>query len=226
MSISPAASPRDHRPSAAKRRVVRREVPEPAAALVGEELVPFHVDLEERLPRLAGPADELDAPVHLRQVEVAVLVEVAEERAEAGAAPARGGEAREGRAVGKLPRRILRVEDVQLIGEVGDVEVEEAVAVGIAEGDAHVGGRLPHGVISHAAHHRLLLESAVLLVDPQVVRLAVVGDEEVGPVIAVQVGGDDPQPGPGKPPQPGRDGHIEKARRPGPRRAGGTGPRL
>ena len=42
-----------------------------------------------------------------------------------------------------------------------------------------------------AGQQRRVLERAVVLVDPQLIRLAVVGDVDVDPAVAVEVGGRD-----------------------------------
>ena len=53
----------------------------------------------------------------------------------------------------------------------------------------------PVAVHGHARQQRLVLERAgAALVDPQLVRIAVVGDVEVGPAVAVDVGGEDAEP--------------------------------
>src|SRR5207245_5387749 len=55
----------------------------------------------------------------------------------------------------------------------------------------HARKRFSHRRDGHAARGGLVLEGAVLLVHPQAVGLAVVGDEDVGPAVAVGVGADD-----------------------------------
>src|SRR5262249_11702357 len=88
----------------------------------------------------------------------------------------------------KHSARALFPEGVGFFRQVRDVDVEEPVAVHVAEGDAHSGLGLAHRVVSHTALHGLLAERTVMLVDPQAVRRAVVGDENVGPAVAVEVG--------------------------------------
>ena len=68
-----------------------------------------------------------------------------------------------------------------------------AVTVEIGDIDPH--SRFGHsvGVDCASAHIGLVLESAVFLVDPQLIRITVIGDVDVRPAVAVQVGGDDAQ---------------------------------
>src|SRR5262249_11960390 len=96
-------------------------------------------------------------------------------------------------------------------GEVGDVEVEKTVAVHVTKGDAHVRLGPSHRVDGHAAPDGLLLERAILLIDPQVIGGAVVGDEEIGPAIAVEVRAPDSEAWPRLTAQPGRLRHVLEA---------------
>ena len=64
----------------------------------------------------------------------------------------------------------------------------------------HPGERLTHYGQRHPVRSGLLGEGAVALVDPQVVRLAVVGHEHVRPPVPVAVEDRDPQSRPGRSP--------------------------
>ena len=72
-----------------------------------------------------------------------------------------------------------------------------AVAVVVAVGDPHVGLGLPLAVEGDAPGGGDVLERAVAPVAPEGVGLGVVGDEDVDPAVAVEVGGQArPCPGP------------------------------
>ena len=96
------------------------------------------------------------------------------------------------RLVGELSRLGERhVERVGFAGNVSDEQIEIAVAVEIADADAHARLDPAGGVQGAAALDRFLLERAVVLVDPELGRLFVVGDEDVGPAVAGEIGADD-----------------------------------
>src|SRR5205823_1901318 len=78
-------------------------------------------------------------------------------------------------------------------------DVEQAVAVHVTERGPHVGLGLAHAVVGEAARHGLLLERAVALVDPQVIRFAVVGNKDVRPTVAVEVGAENAETRPRRP---------------------------
>src|SRR5947209_11507938 len=93
----------------------------------------------------------------------------------------------------KLSRRSLFPKDVQLLGQMRNEQIQQSIAVNVAQGDPHVRLCLSQAVVSEAPEQGFLLERAVALVDPEVVRLAVVGDKDVRPTVAVEIGADDTQ---------------------------------
>src|SRR5206468_998533 len=82
-----------------------------------------------------------------------------------------------------------------LAGEVGDVDVLVSVGVEVADGDAHAALGQSLGVEGGSREQALLLERAASAVEPELVGGAVVGDVEVEPAVAVEVGGHDAEPG-------------------------------
>ena len=139
------------------------------------------------------------------------MVEVGQHGAEAGAAPASlrqaaGGEA--GPGTGR-PGPASTACAVRL--EVGDEQVGQAVAVHVAEGDPHVRLRLAQGVVGDAAADRFFREGAVLLVDPEVVGVGVVGDEDIGPAVAGEIEAD-ARPSPGPACRPGPDATVRSSK--------------
>src|SRR5207302_971090 len=96
-----------------------------------------------------------------------------------------------------LPKRVV------LLRKVRDKQIEQAVPVHVAEADSHVGRGAANPVIRNAPRYRFLLERPIVLIDEEPVRPAVVGDEDVGPAVAVKVGADNPEPCTWEPPQTG-----------------------
>src|SRR5207248_6921841 len=99
--------------------------------------------------------------------------------------PPRVCEAHGSRAVAKHAPGTLSPERVRLFGQVRHEEIEQAVAVYIAQGNSHVPLDVPQAVVSQAALHGFFGKSAIALVDPEMIGLGVVGDENVRPAVAV-----------------------------------------
>ena len=122
------------------------------------------------------------------QVQLAVGVEVGQHHAPAQHGPAGGGQPRRRGGVAELQRAQAAVQRVGLVREVGHGEVEAAVAVHVAEVDAHAGlGPAAH-VGGRAGQGRDVLEGAVAAVVQQRVVHRVVGHVEVRPAVVVEVG--------------------------------------
>src|SRR5262249_38707292 len=147
---------------------------------VAEELVAFAELLEMRTQvRVGCRSAARDSAVDHGNVGPAVVVEVCKDSAETGAAPCRGEQAGSCRAIGELTAsRSLLPQGVPFGCQVRHINVEEAIAVNVADGDAHAGLCLSHRVHRYAAEVCSFLECPVFLVYPQVVRLVVVGDED------------------------------------------------
>src|SRR5262249_53018498 len=142
------------------------------------------VRAEVRVHHAGGTAD---AAVGDNDVRSAVVIEVLHRGAEPGAAPARAGQANRCRAVHEEAARLLYPERVRLLGQVRDEQAEAAVAVDVTEGHPHARLRLPNPIVGDTVPDRLILEGLAVLVDPEAVGLAVVGDKNVGPAVAVEV---------------------------------------
>ncbi len=209
--VPPDQAPR-HVGMSREGRVLRRHVPEPAVAVPGEQLVAVPVLAPERperrvVRRGAGRHPAVDDG----QVEGPVVVEVRQHGPEAGPPPARRDQPGGGRVVPEPAPRALLPKGVGLLRQVRDEEVEQPVAVHVPQGHAHPGLGLTHPVVRDAALHRLLLERPVLLVHPEPVGRAVVGDENVRPAVAVEVGADHAQARPRQPAQARRLGDVLEA---------------
>ena len=88
---------------------------------------------------------------------------------------------------------IVGVEVRALAGELGDEQVFIAVVVEVAGVHPHAGFGLALVGQRGAGHQGVVTKGAVALVDPQQVLLAIVGDENIHPPVAVVVGGGDAQ---------------------------------
>src|SRR5262249_43972780 len=97
---------------------------------------------------------------------------------------------------------------VGFLGQVRDKDIEQTVAVHISDGNSHVGLGSSHGVVGNAAGHGLLLEGAVALVNPEVVGLPIVGDQDIWPTVAVEVGAKYTQARPGTRPETCLFAHV------------------
>ena len=82
----------------------------------------------------------------------------------------------------------IHEEGVGIAGEIGLHNVEHAVAVVVADGNAHAGLRLAVGRVGHARLDGLILEGAVFLVHVVGGGGRVVGHVDIGPAVVVQVG--------------------------------------
>ncbi len=129
---------------AAKRGVLRRNVAEMPGAVVGEELVALRILAPKGiLSSLNRTAAAHDAAVDHGEVRGAVLVEVGQDGAEAGAVRQRVRQARRRGTVPEKAARPLLPQSITLPGEVCDEHVEQAVAVHVGHGRAHVAGARP-----------------------------------------------------------------------------------
>ena len=100
------------------------------------------------------------------------------------------------------------IEDVVLAPEVGDEQLGQAVAVDVLGVDPHPGHAPAPGVVAPRRRSRDVLERAVAPVEEEEIRVVVVGDVEVDPAVAVEVGGDHAEAVAVGPADPGRVGHV------------------
>jgi hypothetical protein len=121
------------------------------------------------LPQLL---DQMDRPVSGDNVEPAVVVVVEERRAESGERDARRRHADLDAAV--LEESVAAIDEQRalFVRQVGEEDVFRAVAVEVRHVDTHAGRDAVH--VHRAAATLPLLLNAVLLVDPQLIRIAVV----------------------------------------------------
>ena len=129
----------------------------------------------------------VDVAVGDEDVEPAVVVHVEEADAPAEKAGV-DAEAGEVGAVVEVEPAQVQVERIGVAGEVGLDDVEEAVAVVVADGDAHAGLRLAVGRVGDAGFDGHIFERAVLLILVEGGGGGVVGDVDVGPAVVVEVG--------------------------------------
>ena len=133
------------------------------------------------------PDGVVDVAVDDDEIERAVEIEVGEETAESEPVPRRGPDARAGRDV-LIETRLLRaIEPDHLAFEVRDRHARPAGVVEVRRVDAHAGAGLAVFAERHARLERHVLERAVPQVAIQLVRLRVVGHEDVGPAVLIVI---------------------------------------
>ncbi len=183
VEVAEGRAPTDLRqPECGARR--RRHVLEAAVPKVAKQLLALMQ--WKRIARLRERLDGLHRAVDGQQIEPAVVVVVEPGRAKAGVAQAGRGEPRLRAPVLERARPVVDVEIVTLARLLGDEEVVVAVVVEIAGVHAHAGFGLAFLRQRHARRQRRVPERAVVLVDPELIGLAVVGDVEVDPSVAVE----------------------------------------
>ena len=131
-----------------------------------------------------------DAAVRFVQIEVAVVVEIAERHAEPRERTARRAQPdRHGVVDEELP--LVPEERVRLAVEIHHQQIEVAVVIDVDGVDAHP--RLRDAVLVERAAHRerRLAKAAAALIQPEMIRRAVVRHEDVDAAVAVEVAGDD-----------------------------------
>ena len=134
----------------------------------------------------------IDVAVRHQNVEPAVVVHVEEADAPAEQ-PRVDAQAAGISAVLEVAVAEVGVERVGVAGEVGLHHVEVAVAVVVADGNAHAGLRLGLGRERRAGFDRDVAEGSVFLVLIERGGRGIVGDIDIGPAVVVQIGGGDAQ---------------------------------
>ena len=131
-----------------------------------------------------------DPAIRFVQVELAVVVEIAERRPEPCERTARRPQS-DGHGVVDEELPLVPEERIRFAVEIHDQQIEIAVVVDVDGVDAHTG--LRRAVLIERASHRerRLSKATATLVQPQMIRRAIVGDEDVDAAVAVEVAGDD-----------------------------------
>ena len=92
-----------------------------------------------------------------------------------------------------IPPPRFMIQGVGLVPVIGDEQIGPAVAVDILGVHAHPGVGPAVGVVAGARGFGDVLECAIAAIEEHEVRAHVVGDVEVDPAVAVEVGRDDPE---------------------------------
>ena len=103
---------------------------------------------------------------------------------------------------------VVSVEREGLADDVRDEEIVVAVAVEVSRRDPHAAFRVPGRVQRGAGERPIVHERAVVVIDPELVGGRVVGDVEIEPAVAVQIIGDNAEPGAVGAGDPGRFGDV------------------
>src|SRR3989454_7145020 len=118
------------------------------------------------------------------------------EAAETGVGKRRQEQPKFSRRIVEISTAIIDIEIAAFAGQVGFQDVLIPVIVKIARSHTHAGLRHALGVVGSSRQQAPLLERTISLVDPEVSGGAVIGDVNVRPTIAVEVGADDSEAGP------------------------------
>ena len=165
------------------------DVGETAAPAVLEEQVGLGVAAPEIVrARRRHRRPALHPAVDDGEVEIAVVIVIEETATEAGEGQVDRGHPGAAGGVAEEPAAGPGQQGVALVPEVGHRQVEAAVAVGVGDRHPHAPFRLAVAVEPGPPHHRLVEKGAVPLRDPELVGLAVVGDENVDPAVIRKVG--------------------------------------
>ena len=89
---------------------------------------------------------------------------------------------------------LIFVQGIVLAFKVGDKDIEVAIVVVIADRDAHAPLFGAVAAIGHARAEALVHKGSVALILVQIIGRRVVGDENIGPAIAVEIAKNDPVP--------------------------------
>ena len=133
-----------------------------------------------------------DRAVDREDVKPAVVVEVEPQRAESRIGEAPGPEPRYRTPILEQSGSIVDVQRIGLVDQMGHKQVFVAVGIEVASIDAHAGLRNPPVIQRDTCQDRHVSEGAVLLVDPQLVLLTIVGDIDVDPPVGVNASGHNP----------------------------------
>ena len=132
-------------------------------------------------------------PVGGHKVQVSILVEVSQGHAPASCWQSINGQTRflapvleDDRTTGNtflLPERGMLTE------EMGDDHILKLIAVVISISNAHISLHLPLSIHSNSPGGSYILKRAIMPVSPQGIRLRVVGNQDIGPAIAIKISG-------------------------------------
>ena len=167
------------------------------------------VGLTERMGCSGGDEVVLqpDRAIHGEQIQIAIVIEVEEARTERSERQTGSTQPERDRPVPKQPAAQIEIERVGLPGEIRDEQI--LVDIDIGGIDSHPGLRLTPDVQRHARQQSLFAERAASrLVDPQLIRIAVIRDVQVAPAVTVQIAGHHSQSGPECRPKSSRLGDI------------------
>ena len=190
----------EHRSGAIRRRL------EALAARVAEHLVALVQ--RERVVRPERFEVQDDGAVHRDDVQPAVVVDVDPGGSEAGVRQARRADAERGAPLAEQAGAVVDVQRAALAGQLGDEEVLVAVVVEVAGVDSHVGLGVAARAERRSRGQRAVVEGAVAPVHPQLVLALIVGDEEIEPAVAVEIGRCRAEGRPELAAHPGRRGHV------------------
>ena len=157
------------------------------------KFLPVDIAEQQRTLRVGGApfgfaGDGVDVTVGDEEVEKSVIIEI--EEAGAPTEERYGGKAKTGTEgdVGKCGGAIVAVESFVVVGKRGDEQIQLAIAIVIAESDAHGGLRAALFAECETGCVADVLEGTVSAIAIEIVGAGIIGDGEVGPAVVVEVG--------------------------------------
>src|SRR6266705_345367 len=136
---------------------------------------------------------QLYSSVDDQQIEPAIVVIVKERRAKTCKTMPGHSQTCLARTVFKKGFTQIHVKRVRLVHQVGDKDVFGAIAVEISRIHTHAGLCLSISVDGGAGQERVVLKRPVLLVNPELIGITIVGDVNVCPAVTIKIGGDHTQ---------------------------------
>src|SRR2546421_3204058 len=82
----------------------------------------------------------------------------------------------------------IREESIGLVHQVGNKNVFGPVSVKVTGINTHTSLCFAVSVEGRASQQRFILEGAVLLVNPKLVRITIVGDVDIRPAVTIKIG--------------------------------------
>src|SRR5688572_28682888 len=130
-------------------RVSQGDITKNSVSIVSEKLVALGIRSPEAR-RIRQTA--LHPAIHERQIDCAVIIEINQGRAEARTAPGLFPHGRD--SVLKKAARFLSPKAMILLREMSHKQIKQTVAIHVADGDAHIAGRLAESVKGQATFGR------------------------------------------------------------------------
>ena len=128
-------------------------------------------------------------PIDRNNIEPTVIIVVKKEGSKTRVGNAWGGHPGLDTAILKIAVTTIHEQGAFFSREMGEKDVVGSIAIEVGDVHPHSGFRNPIRVDRCASERGLIFEGAVLLIDPELIRVAVVCDIKVWPRVPVEVNG-------------------------------------